>query len=51
MLFFSEGSGIGKPVADEEKFKIDPRSREPHKKEVYQDEDRTRRIQNIGAYS
>ena len=47
---YQRGTGIGKPVADEEKkeFKIDLRVQGiPQKKAVYQDEDRTRRIKRL----
>ena len=44
---FKRGSGIGKPVANEEKFKIDLRVQGVPQKAVLEDEDRTRKIRKL----
>ena len=40
-------SGIGKPIADEERFKIDLRVEGVPNKAVLEDEERTKRIQKL----
>ena len=45
--YFQRASGIGKPVADEKKFKVDLRVQGVPQKAVCQDEDRTERIRRL----